>query len=72
MREICMSGSMSGFAQPRSVRFNLPTITVVPCHPVFRAVSSWIFSTMRRMLFFDGRMPKRALPVFGEYIRPNV
>ena len=27
---------------------------------------------MRLMLFFDGRWPKRALPVVGEYIRPNV
>jgi len=25
-----------------------------------------------RMLFFDGRMPRRALPVVFEYIRPNV
>src|SRR6476620_7481353 len=39
---------------------------------VFRSVSAWTFSTMRRILFFDGRMPKRALPVFGEYILPNV
>src|SRR5580704_8923995 len=29
-------------------------------------------STMRLMLSFDGRWPKRALPVVGEYIRPNV
>jgi hypothetical protein len=27
---------------------------------------------MRRMLFFDGRNAKRAWPVLGEYIRPNV
>jgi hypothetical protein len=27
---------------------------------------------MRRMLFFDGRMSSRALPVVFEYIRPNV
>ena len=27
---------------------------------------------MRRMLFFDGRSAKRAWPVLGEYIRPNV
>src|SRR5260221_9240661 len=24
------------------------------------------------MLFFDGRWPRRAFPVVGEYIRPNV
>jgi hypothetical protein len=29
-------------------------------------------ATMRLMLLFDGRWPKRALPVVGEYIRPNV
>ena len=27
---------------------------------------------MRRMLFFDGRSARRAWPVLGEYIRPNV
>jgi hypothetical protein len=27
---------------------------------------------MRLMLFLDGRKAKRALPVAGEYIRPNV
>ena len=27
---------------------------------------------MRWMLFFDGRSAKRALPIVGEYIRPNV
>src|ERR1700746_1343141 len=27
---------------------------------------------MRRMLFFDGRNARRARPVLGEYIRPNV
>ena len=27
---------------------------------------------MRLMLFFDGRMPRRAWPVLAEYIRPNV
>jgi len=27
---------------------------------------------MRRMLFFDGRNARRAWPVLGEYIRPNV
>src|SRR5467141_2919680 len=31
-----------------------------------------MFSTMRLMLFFDGRYPKRAWPVLAEYIRPNV
>jgi hypothetical protein len=40
-------------------------------HGDLRAVSSWIFSIMRLMLFFDGRMRRRALPVVGEYIRPN-
>ena len=43
------------FAQPRNVRFNLPTSSVVPCHVIETAVIAWIFSTMRRMLFFDGR-----------------
>src|SRR5262249_18094800 len=28
-------------------------------------------STMRLMLFFDGRYPRRAWPVLAEYIRPN-
>ena len=27
---------------------------------------------MRRILFFDGHMPRRASPVVAEYIRPNV
>src|SRR5215510_7281206 len=27
---------------------------------------------MRLMLFFDGRYPRYAFPVFAEYIRPNV
>src|ERR1700747_3551961 len=27
--------------------------------------------TMRMMLFFDGRYPRRAWPVLAEYIRPN-
>src|SRR4051794_27032743 len=31
-----------------------------------------MLSTMRLMLFFDGRNPKYALPVLAEYIRPNV
>jgi hypothetical protein len=29
-------------------------------------------STIRLMLFFDGRMPRRDRPVLGEYSRPNV
>ena len=37
-----------------------------------RSVSAWIFSTMRLMLFFDGRYPRRTWPVLAEYIRPNV
>ena len=28
-------------------------------------------STIRLMLFFDGRYPRRAWPVLAEYIRPN-
>lgn len=48
-------------AQPRSARFSLPTTSVVPCPVVARSVSAWIFSTMRRMLFFDGRRPMCAL-----------
>jgi hypothetical protein len=37
------------------VRFNVPTSFVVSCHVPVRSVSAWIFSTMRLMLFFDGR-----------------
>jgi len=44
---------------------------VVSCHAPLRTVSSWIVSTMCRMLFFEGRSAKRAWPVFGEYIRPK-
>src|SRR3981189_2756370 len=44
----------------------------VSCQLRARSVSAWTLSTMRLMLFFDGRWPKRALPVVGEYIRPNV
>jgi hypothetical protein len=36
-----------------------------------RLVIAWTFSTMRLMLFFDGRYPRRAWPVLAEYIRPN-
>src|SRR5208283_6187771 len=32
----------------------------------------WTFSTIRLMLFLDGRRASRARPVVGEYIRPNV
>ena len=35
-------------------------------------VSAWTFSTIRLMLFFDGRYPRYAFPVLAEYIRPNV
>ena len=58
-------------AQPRSARFNLPTSAVVSCQVVERTVIAWTFSTMRLMLFFDGRYPRRAWPVLAEYIRPN-
>jgi hypothetical protein len=54
------------------MRFNLPTNSVVSCHVIDVAVVAWIDSTMRRMLIFDGCMPRRAWPVFAEYIRPNV
>src|SRR5215471_5881590 len=54
------------------MRFNCPTSFVVSCQVPDRAVSSWIFSTMRLMLFFDGRYPRPAWPVLAEYIRPNV
>src|SRR5215831_10005896 len=43
---------------PRSVRFTLATSSVVSCHVPVRAVSSWMVSTMRPMLFFDGRKPR--------------
>src|SRR5262249_53846628 len=58
--------------QPRNVRFNCPTSFVVSCQLPDRSVSAWTLSTMRLMLFFDGRCPRRAWPVLGEYIRPNV
>ena len=45
---------------------------VVSCQLRARSVSAWTFSIMRLMLFFDGRSAERALPVVGEYIRPNV
>src|SRR6266478_2214362 len=57
---------------PRSARFNLPTNSVVSCQVPARSVRTWTFSTMRLMLFFDGRWPRRAFPVLAEYIRPNV
>src|SRR3977135_839144 len=60
------------FAHPRSVRFNFFTSSVVSCQVPDRAVSAWTFSTMRLMLFFDGRYPRYAFPVLAEYIRPNV
>ena len=52
-------------------RFSLPTSSVVSCQVADRSVSTWIFSTMRLMLFFDGRYPRRAWPVLAEYICPN-
>jgi hypothetical protein len=39
--------------------------------PHHRTVSAWIVSAMRLILFFDGRYPRYALPVFAEYISPN-
>src|SRR6516162_2271390 len=60
------------FAHPRSVRFTSPTTVVVSCHVLDRSVSACTFATTRLMLFFDGRKPIAALPVFAEYIRPNV
>src|SRR4029077_15045810 len=50
----------------------MSTSSVVSCQLRARSVSAWTLSTMRLMLLFDGRWPKRALPVVGEYIRPNV
>jgi len=44
---------------------------VVFCYVIERMVIAWIFSTMRLMLFFDGRYPRRAWPVLAEYIRPK-
>jgi hypothetical protein len=41
-------------------------------NPHSRTVSSWTLSTMRLMLFFEGRYPRYAFPVLAEYIRPNV
>src|ERR1700676_548440 len=57
---------------PRNVRFNWFTSSVVCCQVHVRVVSAWTFSTMRLMLFFDGRYPRYAFPVLAEYIRPNV
>jgi hypothetical protein len=37
------------------VRFNWSTTSVVCCQIHDRVVSAWMFSTMRLMLFFDGR-----------------
>jgi hypothetical protein len=50
------------------VRFNVLTSCVVSCYVPVRTVSSWMLSTMRLMLFFDGRNPKYALPVLAEYM----
>src|SRR5215467_14086173 len=44
------------------MRFNCPTSFVVSCQVPDRSVSAWIFSTMRLMLFFDGRYPRYAWP----------
>jgi hypothetical protein len=38
---------------------------VVSCHVIEWEVSAWTVSTMRRMLFFEGRMPRRAWPVLA-------
>ncbi|RDJ93103.1 biopolymer transporter ExbD, partial [Lacticaseibacillus rhamnosus] len=62
----------ASFVTPSGLPVNLPTSSVVSCHAPLRIVSSWIVSIMRRMLFFDGRNARRAWPVLGEYIRPNV
>src|SRR5262249_45715776 len=53
-------------------RFNFPTSCVVSCHVPVRTVSAWMLSTIRLMLFFEGRHPRYALPILAEYIRPNV
>jgi hypothetical protein len=42
------------------------TSSVVSCHVCDRVVSAWIVSTMRLMLFFDGRYPRYAFPVLAE------
>src|ERR1700682_4664585 len=39
---------------------------MVSCQVPARSVRTWIFSTMRLMLFFDGRWPRRAFPVLAE------
>ncbi len=45
-------------------RFSVPTGSVVSCQVPFRSVSTWIFSTMRSMLFFDGRYTEG----FGHFV----
>ena len=50
----CRSSSPSRAA----CRFNCSTSSVVSCQLPDRTVSAWTFSTMRLMLFFDGRVPK--------------
>jgi hypothetical protein len=50
-----LDGELGLNGHPRSVRFTLPTSFVVSCHVPVRSVSALIFSTMRLMLFFDGR-----------------
>src|SRR5258706_14096896 len=54
------------------MRFNWFTNSVVCCQVHDRVVSAWTFSTMRLMLFIDGRHPRYAFPVLAEYISPNV
>src|SRR5215510_5998870 len=57
--------------RPRSARFNFPTSSGVFCQLPDRTVSAWT-STIRLMLFFDGRSPRYAFPVLAECIRPAV
>jgi hypothetical protein len=45
---------------------------VVSCDILDRSVIAWTFSTMRLMLFFDGRNAKRAWPAVRENICPKV
>ncbi|MFZ2144121.1 MAG: hypothetical protein WAV78_45515, partial [Xanthobacteraceae bacterium] len=43
------------------VRFNFFTSPVVSCQVPARTVNAWTFSTMRLMLFRDGRYPRYAI-----------
>ncbi len=53
-------------------RFSSPTSSVASCQVPFRWLSTWAFSTLRLMLFCDGRYPRRARPALAEYIRANL